>query len=410
MNTKELIENACRHSNYLKELLNAEEAIKKELQKYVVKEFCKADVVDFLKKLPCKSKEDLDSVLRQARKVFYATIIVRDINGLAKLQESFNCNTALAEIFLQYAHNFHAKALVKRYGEPVSEQGKIQQLIIVGMGKLGGHELNPSSDIDIIFTYPESGQTRGRESISNQDFFTLLAKDIIASFSDYSADGILFRVDLRLRPFGSDGLLVFSLESLESYFESHGLDWERYAWLKARVVVGPEDALDKIVTPFVYRQYLDFNVFESLRQLKTKINTDMSKKINAGDIKIGPGGIRTAEFIVQSQQIVWGGKDSELRAKTFLQALQDLANKNILKKHTQAIKAAYCFMRNLEHRLQYMDDKQTHKLPDDETERHRIAESMGFVSWKQFITKLNYYQSSLETIFTSLFQDATLSK
>jgi [glutamine synthetase] adenylyltransferase / [glutamine synthetase]-adenylyl-L-tyrosine phosphorylase len=138
MNTKELIENACRHSNYLKELLNAEEAIKKELQKYVVKEFCKADVVDFLKKLPCKSKEDLDSVLRQARKVFYATIIVRDINGLAKLQESFNCNTALAEIFLQYAHNFHAKALVKRYGEPVSEQGKIQQLIIVGMGKLGG--------------------------------------------------------------------------------------------------------------------------------------------------------------------------------------------------------------------------------------------------------------------------------
>ena len=410
MNTKELIENACRHSNYLKELLNAEEAIKKELQKYVVKEFCKADVVYFLKKLPCKSKEYLDSVLRQARKVFYATIIVRDINGLAKLQESFNCNTTLAEIFLQYAHNFHAKALVKRYGEPISEQGKIQQLIIVGMGKLGGHELNPSSDIDIIFTYPESGQTRGKESISNQDFFTLLAKDIIASFSDYSADGILFRVDLRLRPFGSDGLLVFSLESLESYFESHGLDWERYAWLKARVVVGPEDALDKIVSPFVYRQYLDFNVFESLRQLKTKINTDMSKKINAGDIKIGPGGIRTAEFIVQSQQIVWGGKDSELRAKTFLQALQDLASKNILKKHTQAIKAAYCFMRNLEHRLQYMDDKQTHKLPDDETERHRIAESMGFVSWKQFITKLNYYQSSLETIFTSLFQDAMLSK
>jgi len=331
--------------------------------------------------------------------------IVRDINNQSNIQEVFDCFSGLAEIFLRYTHDFHYQALIKKFGEPKNEKGITQKLIIIGMGKLGGQELNPSSDIDIIFTYEDSGQTAGKEPISNQDFFTLLAKEIIGSFSDYSAEGILFRVDIRLRPFGSDGLLVFPLESLESYFETHGLDWERYAWLKARVIIGPDEEVNKIIAPFVYRQYLDFNVFESLRQLKSKINTDMVKKINEGDIKIGPGGIRTAEFIVQSQQIVWGGKKSHLRSKNFLQALGDLEKENILTNHTSEIKEAYCFLRNLEHRLQYFDDKQTHKLPEDQDERKLVAQSMQFTSWQQFKQRLDNHQSILENLFNSLFKD-----
>lgn len=278
------------------------------------------------------------------------------------------------------------------------------------MGKLGGEELNPSSDIDIVFAYPEIGKTKGKNSISNDDFFNYLAKEIIATFTDYSEDGILFRVDLRLRPFGSDGLLVNSLASLESYFESHGLDWERYAWLKARIILGPQEDIYKIIYPFVYRQYLDFNVFESLRLLKAKINTDMVKRVNEGDIKVGAGGIRTAEFIVQSHQIVWGGKNKELRSKNFMQALKNLEESGILKKEYEALKEAYSFLRSLEHRLQYLDDKQTHLLPKDDNDQKLIARSMNFSSLQKFKSELRKHQSRLESIFSSLFSEQSKPK
>ena len=262
------------------------------------------------------------------------------------------------------SYKYHLKELTKKYGKPLNENGKKQNLIIIGMGKLGGKELNPSSDIDLVFLYDEQGQTN-KKFISNQDFFTKLSKCIISTLNDFTEDGIVFRVDTRLRPFGSQGLLVLSTTAFEGYLLNQGLDWERYAWLKARVIIGPERIVNSLIITFVYRKYLDFNIFSSLRKLKRKINTDMQKKINDGDVKYGRGGIRTIEFIIQSYQLVWGGKDKSLRSKNFSLALNSLFEKKLIDKSLMHILAdAYSFFRNLEHRLQYMNDAQTHKIPN----------------------------------------------
>ena len=231
--------------------------------------------------------------MRQMRQKIMAHLIVRDLNGLADYAEVVATTSALAEFALQTSIAYFIPQLTSAYGTPHSADGQPQSLIVVGMGKLGGAELNVSSDIDLIFAYEQEGETTGGQDgakvISNQDFFTRLGKKVIAALDEVTADGFVFRVDMRLRPFGSEGALVSSLDSLEDYYQTYGREWERYAWIKGRVVAGPAEALHKALKPFVFRKYLDFNAYASMRDLKQQIQRDVMQRGMQNNIKLGAG-------------------------------------------------------------------------------------------------------------------------
>lgn len=403
LNTDEALQKAQSHSKFLTILLESKPFLINRLKNKIKKKIQRKHIESFLKKTNVTNLDDLKKSLREMREEFFAISLVRDLNNLADINEVFDTHTNLAQIALLTAYKYHLKKLVKENGNPLNDEGKVQNLIIVGMGKLGGKELNPSSDIDLVFLYQEQGQT-SKTKISNQDFFTKLSKSIITTLNDFTEHGIVFRVDTRLRPFGSQGLLVLSLESFENYLITQGLDWERYAWLKARVLIGPKKNINSLIIPFIFRKYLDFNIFASLRNLKSKITHDMSKKINEGDVKYGRGGIRTIEFIVQSYQLVWGGKDKAIRSKNFSKALEELFNKNLIEEVLKKqISDAYYFFRNLEHRLQYMDDAQTHKIPTSDNDRNILAKSMDLKNWSSLKKVIIQNQNRMELIFIDLF-------
>ncbi len=406
MNTTSAINLAVTQSRYLASLFDAKPELCKTIKKSILSPVHTDDILKYAKDFSLSDTNSLNTNLRLMRHHFFALSLIRDLNGLSEITETFNTHTILAETALREAEKFHWEALTKHHGLPVNSNGDIQKLIIVAMGKMGGYELNPSSDIDLVFFYEEDGATTGKSSISNQDFFTKLGKLIISSLNDYTDEGIVFRVDMRLRPFGSQGLLVSPLESFENYLITHGLDWERYAWLKSRVVLGPSLIIDALIEPFVYRKYLDFNIFESLRNIKKKISQDMLKKINDGDIKVGRGGIRTLEFIVQSFQLVWGGKDKPLRCRGFIEALTQLKNKKLIPNMTyKSLHEAYIFFRNLEHRLQYIDDAQTHKIPVSPEDKSLLASAMGLKSWTLLEHKIHKHQDKVELIFDEMFSN-----
>ena len=406
MNTTSAINLAVTQSRYLASLFDAKPELCKTIKKSILSPVHTDDILKYAKDFSLSDTNSLNTNLRLMRHHFFALSLIRDLNGLSEITETFNTHTILAETALREAEKFHWEALTKHHGLPVNSNGDIQKLIIVAMGKMGGYELNPSSEIDLVFFYEEDGATTGKSSISNQDFFTKLGKLIISSLNDYTDEGIVFRVDMRLRPFGSQGLLVSPLESFENYLITHGLDWERYAWLKSRVVLGPSLIIDALIEPFVYRKYLDFNIFESLRNIKKKISQDMLKKINDGDIKVGRGGIRTLEFIVQSFQLVWGGKDKPLRCRGFIEALTQLKNKKLIPNMTyKSLHEAYIFFRNLEHRLQYIDDAQTHKIPVSPEDKSLLASAMGLKSWTLLEHKIHKHQDKVELIFDEMFSN-----
>jgi glutamate-ammonia-ligase adenylyltransferase len=406
LNTTSAINLAVTQSRYLASLFDAKPELCKTIKKSILSPVHTDDILKYAKDFSLSDTNSLNTNLRLMRHHFFALSLIRDLNGLSEITETFNTHTILAETALREAEKFHWEALTKHHGLPVNSNGDIQKLIIVAMGKMGGYELNPSSDIDLVFFYEEDGATTGKSSISNQDFFTKLGKLIISSLNDYTDEGIVFRVDMRLRPFGSQGLLVSPLESFENYLITHGLDWERYAWLKSRVVLGPSLIIDALIEPFVYRKYLDFNIFESLRNIKKKISQDMLKKINDGDIKVGRGGIRTLEFIVQSFQLVWGGKDKPLRCRGFIEALTQLKNKKLIPNMTyKSLHEAYIFFRNLEHRLQYIDDAQTHKIPVSPEDKSLLASAMGLKSWTLLEHKIHKHQDKVELIFDEMFSN-----
>jgi glutamate-ammonia-ligase adenylyltransferase len=406
LNTTSAINLAVTQSRYLASLFDAKPELCKTIKKSILSPVHTDDILKYAKDFSLSDTNSLNTNLRLMRHHFFALSLIRDLNGLSEITETFNTHTILAETALREAEKFHWEALTKHHGLPVNSNGDIQKLIIVAMGKMGGYELNPSSDIDLVFFYEEDGATTGKSSISNQDFFTKLGKLIISSLNDYTDEGIVFRVDMRLRPFGSQGLLVSPLESFENYLITHGLDWERYAWLKSKVVLGPSLIIDALIEPFVYRKYLDFNIFESLRNIKKKISQDMLKKINDGDIKVGRGGIRTLEFIVQSFQLVWGGKDKPLRCRGFIEALTQLKNKKLIPNMTyKSLHEAYIFFRNLEHRLQYIDDAQTHKIPVSPEDKSLLASAMGLKSWTLLEHKIHKHQDKVELIFDEMFSN-----
>ncbi|MBI5438882.1 MAG: bifunctional [glutamate--ammonia ligase]-adenylyl-L-tyrosine phosphorylase/[glutamate--ammonia-ligase] adenylyltransferase [Nitrosomonadales bacterium] len=356
------------------------------------------------------SETGLARAVRRLRKHVMVKLILRDLNGLAGLSEVMQAMTALAEICVQQAQTCLMQSLRAQYGIPLGETSAApQELLIVGMGKLGGSELNVSSDIDLIFIYPEDGETDGPRKLSNHEFFTRLGRRLSSIISELTADGYVFRVDMRLRPYGESGPLVSSFAALEEYLVSQGREWERYAWIKARVISPPESSetiaeLARLTQPFVFRKYLDFGAIGSMRKLHAQIRQEVQRRDRINNIKLGPGGIREIEFIAQVFQLIRGGRDAQLRIRPTQETLQLLAKNNQLSAQAvDELDAAYVFLRNLEHRLQYLDDQQTQELPEKPEDQEAIAQAMGYADYTALLDQLDIHRALVSQQFGQIF-------
>ena len=353
------------------------------------------------------AEADFMAALRRWRKREMVRIAWRDLAGWVPLPSTLADVSALADAALNAAHDYARSLLVARYGEPRSLSGQVQPLLVVAMGKLGGGELNFSSDIDLVFLFPEHGDTDGPRSIANEEFFTRLGQTLIRMLEARTQEGFVFRVDLRLRPFGASGPLVASFNSFEDYLQRQGRDWERYAWIKARAVTAPQryaEVYASAVRPFVYRRYLDYGVFQSLREMKALIEREVERRELADDIKLGPGGIREIEFIVQAFQLIRGGQDGRLRTPSLLSALPLLEGGKLLPARTvRELGAAYAFLRRLENCLQMLADEQRHRLPADAPTRTRIAIAMRAASWEVLMRELEAHRRCVSDHFRLVF-------
>ncbi|HYL03596.1 MAG TPA: bifunctional [glutamate--ammonia ligase]-adenylyl-L-tyrosine phosphorylase/[glutamate--ammonia-ligase] adenylyltransferase [Steroidobacteraceae bacterium] len=352
---------------------------------------------------PETTEAQAQSLLRRWRRREFARIAWRDLAGSAGLEETLGDLTAFADAAIAAAAAYGRHALVARYGEPRSVTGAVQPLVVVGMGKLGGGELNFSSDVDLVLLFPEHGETDGTRAIANEEFFTRLGQAVVRLLETPTAEGFVLRVDLRLRPFGDSGPLVASFGSFEDYLPRHGRDWERYAYVKARAITSPERwaALTaSAVRPFVYRRYLDYGVFESLREMKALIEREVERRELADDIKLGPGGIREIEFIVQALQLTRGGRDRRLQTPALRAALARLGETRLLPPEAVAeLDAAYIFLRRLENRLQMLGDAQVHTLPAEPLARERIALAMGARDWPALSAELAAHRERVQGHF-----------
>jgi glutamate-ammonia-ligase adenylyltransferase len=363
-------------------------------------------------------KSSLYSALRSLRKRVMLNLIVRDLSGLADLSEVMVCMTNLAEVTICFSLKCHQTWLVKSeyYGMPKGNiSGTDQEMLVIAMGKLGGGELNVSSDVDLIFCYPEDGETSGEHSISNNDFFARLGRKLISSLNDITADGYVFRVDMRLRPYGENGPLVMSFSMLEEYLVTQGREWERYAWIKSRILAGSNTIkltlLEQIIQPFIFRKYLDFGAYESMREMHLQIRQEVSRREIHDDIKLGPGGIREIEFIAQVFQLIRGGRNTELRIRPTLAVLRYLREKKKLAEKTVTeLTDAYIFLRNLEHRLQYLDDQQTQTLPNNSADQLLIASAMDFTNFDHFLQKLDTHRINVTRYFEQVFTNPNKSE
>ncbi|QID18702.1 bifunctional [glutamate--ammonia ligase]-adenylyl-L-tyrosine phosphorylase/[glutamate--ammonia-ligase] adenylyltransferase [Nitrogeniibacter mangrovi] len=352
-------------------------------------------------------RERLRERLRHLRSWVLCHLMVRDLSGTADLAEVTETMSAFADLAVQLAHDVEHAALVTKHGAPRGADGRLQQLHVVGMGKLGGRELNVSSDIDLIFVYPDDGDTDGDKVISNFEFFERLGKRIIQALAEVTEHGQVFRVDMRLRPNGDSGPLVCSFDMLENYFISQGREWERYAWIKARVMCGDRgDELQAIARPFIFRKYLDFGAINAMRDLHAQIRREVARKDRADNVKLGPGGIREIEFIAQVFQLIRGGREHVLQIKPTLRVLEVLARMGVLEAPVVgALGRAYDFLRRLEHRLQYLDDAQTHDLPRDAGDQARVAHAMGFDDYPGLLAALATHRTEVSRHFDAVFAD-----
>lgn len=359
----------------------------------------------------CASETALHKALRDFRQLQQCRIIWRDLTGLASLDETLESLTLLADLCIQHAVERHYHWLSEKHGVPRSASGQQQFMVILGMGKLGARELNLSSDIDLIYTYPERGVTDGSRSIDNETFFNRLAQKLTQALNSQTPDGFVFRVDTRLRPYGESGPLAPSFDFMEIYYESQAREWERYAMIKARAVYDKDGSgaeLMAMLKPFVYRRYLDFGAIESLRNMQQMISDNLKKRSMRDNVKLGPGGIREIEFIGQVFQLIRGGRDAELQIRPIQQVLARLADKQIIPMEAAtALRDAYRFLRLVENRIQAWRDEQTHDLPDDAAGLLRIAKLMDFDTSEAFIEQLSAHRNAVQAQFHALFnQDA----
>ena len=355
-----------------------------------------------------ENESSLKQGLRTFRRRELSRIAWRDLAGWADLSEIMFDLSALADACIDSALSWLYLAAEEKYGTPIgAHSGEPTSMAVLGLGKLGGRELNFSSDVDLMFAYSEPGATTGTRTLSNHEFFLYLGQRLVNVLSEPTEDGIVFRVDMRLRPNGNSGPLALGFEAFEQYYQTHGREWERYALIKARTVAGDRRAGDALLVdlqPFVYRKYLDYGAIEAIREMKAMINRELRRKGMPDNIKLGPGGIREIEFIGQAFQLIRGGRERDLREHSILKALQKLGSAGHLSQPTMTdLNNAYVFLRDTENRLQMFADRQTHELPSGELERLRLSIAMGFSDWASFETRLRYHMDTVQGHFDQLF-------
>ncbi len=353
---------------------------------------------------------DFTRELRRLRRQVMADICWRDHAGLFSLDDTLSAVSGFADLAIGAAAEFATRAVAERYGHVRTADGVSCPLVVVGMGKLGGRELNFSSDVDLVFLYPESADSDGRISLDAPDYYRRIGQTLIRLLDAVTVDGYVFRVDMRLRPFGDSGPLVVSFTAFEDYLQSHGRDWERYAWVKARAITG-EAAYAALfrdtVRPFVYRRYLDFGVFESLREMKGLISREVVRRDLVDDVKLGSGGIREVEFIVQAFQLLRGGSDARLQCTSLLTVLPRLLHQKLLTETAVAeLTVAYRFLRRVENHLQMQADQQIHRLPQDPDRQRRLALGLGFADYDDLLAALTAERDRVSAHFHSFVQAA----
>ncbi|GMQ45427.1 bifunctional [glutamate--ammonia ligase]-adenylyl-L-tyrosine phosphorylase/[glutamate--ammonia-ligase] adenylyltransferase [Vibrio sp. 10N] len=356
----------------------------------------------------CDQEADGHRVLRRFRNREMVYIAWRDFINDWSLEESLSHLSMLAEAMIFETYQWQYQACCKEWGTPCNAEGEAQPMLIIGMGKLGGGELNFSSDIDLIFTYPENGETQGaRRSIANAQFFTRLGQRIIKALDQQTFDGFCYRVDMRLRPFGESGPLVMSYAALEDYYQEQGRDWERYAMVKARVMgreMYPEyQELRQMLRPFVFRRYIDFSAIQSLRRMKSMISSEVRRRGLGNNIKLGAGGIREVEFIAQVFQLIRGGREPSLRGRGLLETLEAIETLKLLEvDEVNQLRDGYRFLRRQENLLQAMADKQTQTLPDSTAEQSKLAFAMGFDNWQSMLKATEQHMLNVHNVFANL--------
>ena len=415
-----------QHSNYARRWLSAKPEWRGWLQSEGSREITLEGIQGLLES--CKldrletqqDEAQFMADLRLARQKLMLWLAFRDLNGLADLKEVTHSLSYFAELAVARALAFIRHDLQERFGVPWSDSTNSEMpMMVVGMGKLGGLELNLSSDIDLIFLYEHEGETRcGTKSLSNHEWFTRMGRRLIKLLSEHDANGFVFRVDMRLRPNGDSGPLVCSLDMLEEYLLVQGREWERYAWIKGRLIAplpGTKDyahcekSLEQLIRPFVYRRHLDYGVIASIRDLHAQIQREAEKRSTghqgrSHDIKLGRGGIREIEFLAQMFQLMRGGTDPRFRVRPTLQILDLIRQRGILPaEDVLQLEGAYIFLRRLEHRIQVWDDQQTHYLPDEVDIRTRLASSMSFEDESSFLYELQMHQNNVARLFEKAF-------
>jgi glutamate-ammonia-ligase adenylyltransferase len=408
---------ATAYSRYARQLVEARSELRSELDAAPAGPWTRDGMREFLRSQSAAGRP-MEAALRDLRARVMLRTMQRDLSRAATLAEVCDTMTGLAEVTIEAAIDEVAPELDARMGIPVYPPGsplagRRQSLLVVGMGKLGGGELNVSSDIDLIFVYPEeadndtSALDGGRHDYSAHEYFATLGKRINALLAKPTSDGYVFRVDMRLRPWGDAGPLALSFDALEQYLVTQGREWERYAWIKGRALTGDaasQQALTQLVRPFVFRKYLDYGAFAAMRDLHAQIREEVARRELAAHVKLGPGGIREIEFIAQAFQLIRGGREQALQTRPTLEVLGLLEARQIIgKPQADALREAYDFLRRVEHRIQYLDDAQTHELPEDDDDRARLANAMGFADWAAFMKVLDAHRAAVSQQFEQTF-------
>ncbi|MBK8133821.1 MAG: bifunctional [glutamate--ammonia ligase]-adenylyl-L-tyrosine phosphorylase/[glutamate--ammonia-ligase] adenylyltransferase [Gammaproteobacteria bacterium] len=364
----------------------------------------------------CPDADELGRRLRRFRNLAMLRIVWCDLTRSADLERTMAALSALAEACIRGALAFLHPEACRLWGTPIGiDSGQPQQLLVLAMGKLGGGELNLSSDIDLIFAYPEAGETvpvagGATRVLDNQEFFLRLGRKLIRALDQHTAEGFVFRVDMRLRPYGDSGALVASFDALAEYYQTQGRDWERYAMIKARAVSGDPAAgarLGDLLRAFTYRKYIDYSAIQALRDMKALINREVARRDMAGNIKLGAGGIREIEFIAQAFQLIRGGRDRRFQTPR-LRAVLELIDRDALLPDRAGARLwdAYVFLRNTEHALQAWRDQQTQTLPAEAADRERLASLMGYPDWIRFAAALDAVRTEVRALFDAVVAPA----
>ncbi len=405
-------------SRFVQRWLSADPARVPELEMLAGLSLDRLDLAALLEQQRARTTS-LPAAMRRLRNLLVSAIVARDLSGRADLGEVVGAISHFADFVVATHLDALYATMCDAHGVPTGEEtGRPQRMIVVGMGKLGGHELNVSSDIDLIFLYPEGGETvcsrDDQRPLSNHEFFVRLGRKLIADIAEITEDGFSFRVDMALRPNGASGPLAASFSMLETYLLAQGREWERYAWVKARAMTGDAEditALERMVQPFVYRRYLDFGAINALRNMHAQIRAEVVRQETRHpdrnvNVKLGRGGIREIEFLAQVFQLIRGGRDPALRDRSTRTTLRTIAEKKLLAPEVvDRLLDCYAFLRNLEHRIQYLDDAQTHVLPSSEEDRQRIAEMMGYAGVAELKQAYDECSQWVAAQFDAMFED-----